>query len=181
MDVAALKEHLPEDLTLEDEALGRLLDSAREAVEERLGPTGDVTERFRPRGRGYPGRGYPFGNDLLRLSRRALGVVSITENTVELDPEEYLLQPSGRVIERVGAWWSRPVYVTYTPVPDLALRETAMIALVKLDISHSPGLVRQEIEGWSETYRIAGDLGNTYTQAREDILASLRGPLAGIW
>jgi hypothetical protein len=177
MDVAALKEHLPEDLTLNDEALGRLLDSAREAVEDRVGPTGDVTERFNPRGRGYPyGRGY-----LLRLSRRALGVVSVTEADTELDPEDYLLQPSGRILERVDTWWSRPVVVTYTPVPDLALRETAMIALVKLDISHSPGLVRQEIEGWSETYRIAGDLGNTYTQAREDILASLRGPLMGVW
>lgn len=176
MDVAALKEHLPEDLTLEDEALGRLLDAAREAVEERLGPTGDITERFTLRGRGWT-----QGSRLLRLARRALGIVAVNEATVDLEPEAYLLHASGRVLERVDTYWLRPVYVTYTPVPDLALRETAMIALVKLDISHSPGLVRQEIEGWSETYRIAGDLGNTYTQAREDILASLRGPLAGVW
>lgn len=175
MDVAALKEHLPEDLTLADEALGRLLDSAREAVEERVGPVGDVTERFvRIRG------------PLIRLSRRALAIVSLTEGrtpTMLTVSDDYMLHPSGRVIERVGSWyyWSPPVVVAYTPVPDLAVRETAMIALVKLDISHSPGLVRQEIEGWSETYRIAGDLGNTYTQAREDILASLRQPLAGMW
>jgi hypothetical protein len=178
MDVAALKEHLPEDLTLNDEALGRLLDSAREAIEERLGPVGDVTERFVPRGRGY----------LLRLSRRALAIVSVSEGGVELiSPDDYVLQPSGRVLERVGTWWYRPtswslpIVVTYTPVPDLALREMATIALVKLDISHSPGLVRQEIEGWNETYRIPGDIGNTYTQAREDILTSLRAPLAGMW
>lgn len=171
MDVAALKEHLPEDLTLEDEALGRLLDAAREAVEDRLGPTGDVTETFSPR----------RWATALRLSRRALGIVSVTEVDAVLDSTGYALAATGRVLSRIDTWWLSPVSVTYTPVPDLALRETAMIALVKLDISHSPGLVRQEIEGWSETYRIAGDIGNTYTQAREDILASLRRPLAGMW
>ena len=171
MDVAALKEHLPEDLTLEDEALGRLLDAAREAVDERLGPIGDVTERFNLRPRHY----------YVRLSRRAMSITSVTEADIELVDDDYLLHASGRMLGRLGTSWGTPVAVTYTPVPDLALRETAMIALVKLDISHSPGLVRQEIEGWSETYRIAGDIGNTYTQAREDILASLRRPLAGIW
>lgn len=173
MDVAALKEHLPEDLTLEDEALGRLLDAAREAVDERIGPIGDVTERFIRRGRG----------PLIRLARRALAIVSINEGTTTLDPAEYALSANGRVVERLGSWWwwPGPVAITYTPVSDLALRETTMIALVKLDISNSPGLVRQEIEGWSETYRIAGDVGNTYSAAREDILASLRGMTAGIW
>lgn len=173
MDVAALKEHLPEDLTLEDEALGRLLDAAREAVEERIGPVGDVTETVAMRPRHW----------YVRLGRRAMAIVAVSEGdpAAEVTSDGYYLHTSGRMLGRTGTTWGSPVTVTYTPVPDLARREAAMISLVKLDISHSPGLVRQEIEGWSETYRIAGDIGNTYTQAREDILTSLRHPIAGVW
>lgn len=171
MDVAALKEHLPEDLTLEDEALGRLLDAAREAVEDRIGPIGPITEYFAVRPR----------HKYVRLARRAMTINLVNEATVDLEAEGYYLHSSGRLLGRVDTTWGTPVSVTYTPVPDLARREAAMISLVKLDITHNPGLVRQEIEGWAETYRIAGDIGNTYTQAREDILMSLREPLAGVW
>jgi hypothetical protein len=165
--------------TLEDDAVQRLLDDADAAVIAYAGELGTTTEIM------------SGGGSRIVTSRPIFSVTSVTEredstSALTLTSGDWdTLSPFVLVRRRDGtnpSWHFRgPVRVVYDPVDDTAQRIAAIIALVKFDITHSPGLVRQEIEGWSETYRIIGDLGNAYTSAREDILASLRSSYGGMW
>jgi hypothetical protein len=173
LDLAALKVHLGDDVTLSDDTLEMLLDAAREAVDDFVGPVGDAEAHARPSG------------PLLPLPRRALSIVSVVERDVVLNPLDYALRPSGSVLVRLdtgpspSSRWSGRVDVIYVAVPDLAAREAAMVALVQLDASRqTPGLVSQRIGDWEESYASPAD--GEYLAARQEILVAIHGTWAGI-
>jgi hypothetical protein len=165
-DLAPIRARIETDLS--DPALQSLLAAAREAVDERLGPVGPVSERRSPSG------------PLIRLSRRAVEILAVDEHRVALEPADWLLRSSGRILERVGRRrWYGLVDVTYQPLPDTARREQASIALVKLEIRHDPGIASAKFGSWAESYTTQGGL--SYEEEREAILCSLVDDTGGIW
>lgn len=175
MNVDQFREHVT--TTLGDEAIQRLLDAASEAIEMELGPyaaDGTVDEIITTRGRG----------PLLRLSRRAESVQSVAEGTPSLTTlaaDDYEVR--GQILRRLNdgttpsSWWRGRVYVTYTPLSDLAMRDVAQLELVRLEIAFNPSLAMQVIGSWTEQYV----QGSSYTEQRSTILAALNPSPAGIW
>ena len=162
--------------TVSDSSLQILVDAAFQAIDDCIGPPGNVSEFFTPAG------------DLIMLSRRAAAIVSASETLYSwswtplvLASNDYVLRPSGRTLVRLntgtnpgwlGRWgWLGRVDVTYTPVDDTANRVRVAIELVKLQIAFTPGLASQTIGTWSEAYTVAGTA--SYPEQREAILASL--------
>lgn len=163
------REHI--ETSLEDDALERLLAAAEAAIVERAGPnptddteTATAEERHSPRG------------DLLMLSRVPGVIVSVTEGTTELDPEDYAQRPGSGILRRVGRSWWGPVTVAYIPEGDLAERIRVQLALVRLDLSATPGVTSERIGPWQQQ---TAD-GSTYAVEREALLASLGGSFEGI-
>jgi hypothetical protein len=115
---------------------------------------------------------------LLMLNRTASEILSVTEDGILLSPLDYELRSSGLVLERLRTgpspryWWLGRIDVTYT-MGDEAERDRVVIALVELELNHAPGLMSQTIGQWSETY--GGPQGQSYEEARGEILASLGG------
>jgi hypothetical protein len=174
LTLTEFREHV--DTELEDDPLQRLIDAAYETLDDYLGIEGTGydgnvnSELITPSGRG----------DLLRLSRRALAITSITEGTTELDPDDYELRPSGYTLVRLSTGtnpssrWRSRVDVAYTTVVDGAERDRVAIALVKLDINAEPGATAETIGAWSEQ-RGANSAWNI-EQERAAILASYGSP-----
>jgi hypothetical protein len=112
---------------------------------------------------------------LLMLDRAASGVLSVSETGVVLSPLDYLLRPSGMVLERLTTgptprrYWRGPVDVVSTPLVDAANRDRVAIALVQLDLNHEPGSGTERIGDWTDTQ--AAD--QTYAVERTEILGSL--------
>lgn len=160
--------------TLSDATLQTLLDAAFAAIVDEVGPPGELEESFSPSG------------DLLRLSRTAGSVVSVTEDArysaLALAADDYELRRSGHILVRrrdgtnQASCWRGRIEVAYVPVDDTANRIRVATELVKLNISFSPGLASQTIGTWSETYRT--DV--PYPEQRAAILASLSGDTAWV-
>lgn len=163
------REHI--ETSLGDEALERLLEAAEAAIIDRAGsnPTEDTAtataeERHSPRG------------DLLMLSRVPGVIVTVTEGTTELDPEDYAQRPGSAILRRVGRSWCGRVTVAYIPEGDLAERIRVQLALVKLDLAATPGVTSERIGPWQQQ---TAD-GSTYAAEREALLASLAAGFEGI-
>jgi hypothetical protein len=158
LTVDDFREHVTS--TLGDGALEMLLSAAYEVIDERIGSDADVTELM------YGGPG-----PILMLSRKALAIVSVTENERLLGATDYELR--GRVLLRLhtgaipGRSWHGRVDVVYTPLISQDQRDRVAIALVKQDLNHDPGATTERIGDWSET------ASQSYIQERADILASL--------
>jgi hypothetical protein len=113
--------------------------------------------------------------------------VSVVEDAyrapVTLVADDYELSWTGQTLRRLNDgttprwYWYGRVKVTYTPVDDLAQRQRAQLALMRLDITTNPGLASQTIGTWSESYRT--DI--PASQQRVDILASLGVDGVGIY
>lgn len=170
LTVTQLKEHI--STTLSDDALTRLLDAAEEQIIRYAGPylvvsgaDDQVDETFVR----------PIRGILLNLSRRAASIEEVVEDETTLAADDYELRSSGYLLVRLDDGtnprhhWHTPLKVTYTPLSDAASREIAQVELVKLDIATNPTLASQTIGSWSETYATNA----SYTQTRDDILASL--------
>jgi hypothetical protein len=157
VEVADLRAQLETDLV--DETLTGMLAAAYEAIEERYGPIGPVTETRRPAGA------------LLMLSRRAIEILSVVENDVPREAVDWFLRPSGRILERATGTWYGQVVVEYQPASDALARDRVAIALVKLEADHKPLVTSVRFGSWAEAY----DQGSAkYEEEREGILASLR-------
>jgi hypothetical protein len=157
-DLAPIRARIETDLG--DPALQSLYTAQQEAIDERLGPVGPLTVRRTPSG------------PLLGLPRRAVEIISVVENRVALETSDWLLRPSGLILERIGRLrWLGRVDVAFQPLPDTARREQAAIALIKLELTHNPGLAGAKFGSWAETYSQQG--GQSYEQAREEILCTL--------
>jgi hypothetical protein len=176
LTVAELREHITTDLG--DDALTRLLDAAYDAIDERAGAAGSVTETHRsPSGR------------LLMLNRRASAIVSVTEQAtgsspLVLDATDYRLRPSGLMLERLAtginpaSYFYGPVDIVLTVVDDASERDRVAIELVALDLEPDEiGVAAERIGDWSETSASGVE---TYGATREAILASLH-PGSGGW
>lgn len=154
--------------TLGDEPLLTFLNAATQDIRRTMGPMGPITEILRA------------SSDALWLSREPLSILTVSEMwggaIVALADDDWSL--NDQVLYRLntgtnrtwnGCWRGR-VAVAYQPQDDLATRQRGQLALVKLDITYSPGLASQAIGQWSESYRV-----DQYTQERDAILASLSG------
>lgn len=153
--------------TLSDESLLILLQASAADIVGAIGPLGDVVTVLGAHG------------PLLMLPYRASGIVSVTEDAygeaLSLAADDYELSWSGRTLRRLNDgtnprdyWWRR-VKVTLTPVDDLAQRQRAQLALMRLDITTNPGLASQTIGTWSESYRTDVPV----SEQRAEILATL--------
>lgn len=158
VDLTPIRARLETDLG--DPALEALYNAQRETVDELLGPIGPITEHRTPAG------------PLFGLSRRAVEVLEVIENRVALEAEDWRLRPSGLLVERLGRMrWHGEAAITYQPLPDAALREQTIVALIKLELAHNPGLVSAKFGSWAESYAQPG--GKTYGEQRADILSAL--------
>ena len=168
LSVAEMKEHLPGTVSVSDDALGRLLNAAESSITEAAGPIDTVTDYRRPSG------------PLLGLSRKAQGIVSVTENGVELDPDDYELRPSGEVLMRLSTGphpavrWRGHVVIELAPADDMAERIRVQVGLVKLDLDYTPGIAGVTTGTWTESS--SQQQGITYAQLRNEYLESLVRP-----
>lgn len=166
--------------TLGEAALQTLLDAAYETIILYSGPylatsgvDDQVNEIITPRGIG----------PLLRLSRPAESIDEVIVGTTTLAADDYSIGSTGNILRRLNdgtnplRYWNDRVYVTYTPLSDMAIREVVQIELVKLDIAFNPTLASQTIGAWTETYVS----GKTYPEQRSELLASLNPAPVGIW
>jgi hypothetical protein len=159
MTVEELRTLIETDLP--PEALAVLLNAATEAIDGRLGTIGPMMEARRPSG------------PILILARRAIEILSVVENGVELDATHYSLRPSGTVLERIkGRRWRGRVVVTYQPLPDTARRSAATAQLVRLEIDNHPGVTSFKFGSFAESYS-QGAAGDSYAVRREEILSAL--------
>lgn len=175
LDPTMFREH--ETTTLPDEALQRLLDAAEGAINRRFGSLASLTEHRRG------------GGLLLFLSRPAGTITSITERygdqlgltDVVMDLTDYTLLPDGQTLRREWAGthradrWTDDVIAVYVPADDTAERIRVELALVKLDLTHNPGLSSEQIGDWSETY--ADNSAMNYGLERQMILDTLASGL----
>lgn len=170
LDVAAMRQHVT--TPLEDDALGRLIAAAYEAIADRIGA--DTS-----RGELLHGVG-----DLLMLSRRAVSVESITEVhgtfTLQLDEDDYELRPGGRTLRRLVTG-TNPSYrwrwrndVRYTPQVGDSDRDRVAVDLVKLEADYQPGLTGERTGDHQIT--IAANSVFNYAIERDAILNTLYGP-----
>jgi hypothetical protein len=149
LTVAAYREHATS--TLGDDAIQRLLDASEADIVRRAGAADAAVEVADGRGR------------FITLSRQAASITSITETDrggtiTTLAADDYLLYPSGTVIERLSSgtnyrshWYSR-VTVTYVPMDDEAIRVGVQLDLINLAQNYQPGLTSTTIGSWTEQY-----------------------------
>ena len=158
MDLAPIRAQIETDLG--DPDLEKLYNAAREEVEEVLGPIGPIMTRKTPSG------------PLLGLPQRAIEILSVVENRVALESADWLLRPSGLILERIGRFrWHGRVDVTFQPLPDTGRRDQTIVALIKLDLTHRPGVESIRFGSYAETFGQRGSLG--YAGERKAILDAL--------
>lgn len=164
LSVAQLKGHVQSSLG--DTELTVLLNAAYDAITERYGPSGSITER-------RVGTSGP----LLLLAHRASEVTAVVEDGTTLAANDYALRPRGRQLERKdtgtnpGSRWRGYVDVTYVNGISDGQRDRVAIALVTLDVNYSPGLTGERLGDHQVTF--AANSVFNYEIEREAILASL--------
>lgn len=163
LSVSEFREHA--NSALPDAAIQRLLDANTVAIDTRLGPPGERTER------------HDGGGSYLPLDRPLGSVTEVKEviwSTTTTLAENDWLERGDRYLQRLAtgshpaSLWRGRVEVTYTPLDDTAERIRLLVALTKLDLAYS-GLASQSIGDYSETQQ--GD----YQAAREDVFGSYSG------
>jgi len=167
--------------SLGDPALQTKLDAAYAAILLHAGPymvvsgaDDQVDAIITPRGPGI----------LLRLPKRAASIEEVIEGETTLAADDYQLRSSGLILRRLdtgtnpATYWRRRVYVQFTPLSDMAIREMVQIQLVELDINFTPGLSSEKIGDWSET---ANTAFGSIEEQRAAILAQLNPPAGGVW
>lgn len=169
LDVDGLRLHVTTELG--DTALGLLLDAAYEAIDAHAGTGGSedypasITELITP----GPG-------DRLMLSRPASSVTSVREGTTDLESDDYELI-GGQMLVRLDdgtnpqSRWRGRVEVVYPALPDENERDRVAIALVKLELDFSPGVVSERLGDHSITF--AQGAASAHAEQRAAILASL--------
>lgn len=153
LTVDELREHVSSPL--EEDALQRLLDGAEAEIVRYAGEPGSVTVVRDGRGR------------FITLDRPAASITSISETrwstSTTLAADDYLLRPSGTVIERLPGGtnsrheWAGRVTVIYTAVDDDAIREVVQIDLVTLALNYEPGKGMEVIGSWTEQFASAAE------------------------
>lgn len=175
LDPAKFREH--QATTLPDTALQRLIDAALGAITTRYGPLTAFTERRRG------------GGVLLFLSRPAASITTVTERygdplgmtDVVLDATDYTLLPDGQTLRREWTGthradrWTDDVIIALVPADTTAERVRVAIGLVKLDLSHNPGLTAEKVGDWEATY--ADNSAMNYGLEREALLESMNSGL----
>jgi len=146
--------------SLSDAELGAVIDRIEAEIEAKIGPnqddTGNITHVVTKRG----------GADCLFMPSEISSIVSIVEDTVTLDSDQYQIWPAG-VIERLpvdcSVWGDRCV-VTYYPADDREIRKSVIIDVLRLDLNRT-GMLEESIGG-EYSYKTAGD----WDQRRREIM-----------
>lgn len=189
LTVDDLRKHVTSALV--DDALQMLLDAEEQAIVAVHGPIGTIVD-LREGGVG-----------LVALSRRAGSITSVDElyllgsRTVDrdlrqllyaeelwtyataLEPEDYLLDASGYLLQRQADGpnpadiWGQGVRVTYASFDDTAERKRVQLELMKLDLTYSPGLASQRIGDWTEAYQAGTGARASHRDERDEILLSM--------
>lgn len=175
-----LREHV--ETSLSNDALDRVLAAAEAKLEDWAGPfvppgsgdtnAEDVTETiFQPGVRILPLRQRVAldddGNPLIAsVTEYPWGATTGTDVGESL----YVVRPDG--LDRGPYWWPYRTVVTYTPANTLALRQMAIVELVRISIAWDPALASQSIGDWSESYRA----GTDREAAIDDALRSVYEP-----
>lgn len=173
MTLAELKKHLP-GVSLEDEALQRLLEANEFSIESLVGLVANETVIRFPR---------DF-ESIIFLGRKPTAIVSIKEafgydDQLTLAVDDYTL--SGTTLRRVEtgtnprAYWTRPVEIVYSWADDSVDRVRVLVGLVKLDVNHNPGLKSFTVGQHREEYGSGGGKGEpSYEEKRAELLGSLQ-------
>lgn len=178
LTVADVREHITSELI--DPALQRLLDAAYEAVAQRAGATGAVTDMLR----GASGR-------LLMLTRQASAITTVTEDAagvpVTLNALDYLLRSSGSLLERLDSgpnprtYWHGRVNVVYAPRAGSAERDRVAIDLIRNYLDFHPGATSERIGDWAQSFSASGSADEGYAATREQILETLALDPVGVY
>jgi hypothetical protein len=166
LTVTELRGHVTSGLA--DGDLQRLLDAAEDDITRVAGPLDSATE-YRP-----------GGHDSIVLDQRPSAVASVKEMfdtpaVLTLASNDYRVE--GYILWRLWTgtnpryWWWGRVQVIHTPVQNLAERQRAQIALVKLDLSVAGGVTSERIGDYSVGY---GSVGASYQAQRANVLAGLQ-------
>lgn len=166
LTVDDFREHV--STSLGDDAVQRLLDAAEAEIVRYAGDPDAATEVYRGQGR------------FITLARPAASITSITEyrsrvSTV-LAANDYLLYPSGLVIERLiggthsSHCWRGRATTVYVPLGDDEIRIGVQLDLVNLALNFEPGKGMEVIGSWTEQFAQAA-AGNR--QLFDDILSRL--------
>lgn len=161
-----------------DAAIDLALAAEEEAILGAVGPSGEITERFRG------------GLSSVMLGYRAAAVIEVVEkfdaDRVALDPNDWQLSPDGGSVRRLldGTHPARrfrgQVEVTYLSAIGIATRKSAQAKLVALDLGASVGnaqgaMTQERIGEWSQSFaNTTSPL--TVEQQREQILSELSPP-----
>lgn len=171
IDLAALRSLVESDLT--DDALTIELAAAEADVERVAGPLGELREVHRSVGRA------------IILNRYAASVRAVREFDADddLEAEDWRLDADGRTLWRLdtgpspASLWGGGnrdgwVRVYYQARDDLAMRQGAVIALVKGGIAGTPGVL-----GLTEgNFSIQFQNGATWSSVRSDVTAGVEKP-----
>jgi hypothetical protein len=165
LTVDELREHV--ETALPDTALERILASCELAITQWAGPltfdedgaVEDVTESVNAPGRALL---------LLRQAPTAVTSVLDVHGGFETDVDPSDVRIEGRYLRRLAmALWGERTVVTYTPTDDSAIRRTALIQLVQLELNVQPGMASQGAGAWSESY-------GKYLRQRNELLRAIR-------
>ena len=160
----SIRDHI--ETGLSDDALNELVAQMTAEVESRFGTDDPMTVI----------RAGDFGT-IIRLQRPASSITSVVEKsrnfeTIEtLDPTLYTLSSGGRTLYRHQCTWSPVVVITYTPVPEAAMREGMIVDLVKLALAFN-GLESETIGDYS--YQVSDNSAAGYESRRQQILGRAR-------
>lgn len=153
---------------LPDDELQAMLDGIIGEIEERFGPSGQITVEL-----GDLDDPCTRALSSLRLARPLDTAQPVTINEIEpgnsgssvaqvtLDPTDYRVVHGGRTLQRLYTgpngrrYWAPLVTITYTPVGEQAARDEAAIKLMMLDLSYRGGLKSERAGDYQFT--LSGD------------------------
>ncbi len=167
LTVTELRGHISSGLG--DAELQRLLDAAEDDITRVAGPLDAATEY------------HPGGYGSIVLDQRPSTVTSVKEmfdlpSVMTLSANDYRVE--GYILRRLWTgtnpryyWWPGVVQTIFVPVQNVAERQRAQIALVKLDLAVAGGITSERIGDWSVGY---GSVGASYQAQRANVLAGLQ-------
>lgn len=137
------REHMADDVALNDDVLTVWLDANERAIERRVGSMHASTETV-----------YAYGLTLLPLRSAPLSVTTVTDilgtTETELDADEYRIR--GGTLEKVTGYWGNRTVVEYVPEAEAAERIAVLVLLMKCDLNYEPGIFSQSGGGAFEQY-----------------------------
>jgi hypothetical protein len=143
LTVAQFREHVADEVALNDDVLRIMLDANEQAIEKRVGPPYQATETV-----------YAAGLTRLPLLSEPLSITLVTDiyldSATELTDTDYRIRGAG--VERTTGVWGQRTTVEYVPKNEAANRIVVLVQLMKCDLNYEPGVFSQSGGGAFEQY-----------------------------